>query len=117
MITSEFANQFSQEWLSAWNSHDLDAILSHYADDFEMISPYIVAIAGDPSGTLHGKKEIGQYWAAALAKNPGLCFDLRQVLIGVQSIVIYYQGISGMAGETFVFNQEGKVIKSIAHYE
>lgn len=117
MITSEFANQFSQEWLSAWNSHDLDAILSHYADDFEMISPYIVAIAGDPSGTLHGKKEIGQYWAAALVKYPGLCFDLRQVLIGVQSIVIYYQGISGMAAETFVFNQEGKVIKSIAHYE
>jgi hypothetical protein len=117
MITPEFANQFAQEWLSAWNSHDLEAILTHYADDFEMISPYIVTIAGDPSGTLYGKKEIGQYWAAALAKYPGLYFDLRQVLIGVQSIVIYYQGISGMAAETFVFNQEGKVIKSIAHYE
>jgi hypothetical protein len=30
---------------------------------------------------------------------------------------IYYQGIKGMAAETFVFNQEGKVMKSIAHYE
>jgi len=117
MITSEFANQFAQEWLSSWNNHDLDAILSHYADDFEMISPYIVAITGESSGTLQGKKAVGQYWAAALAKYPELHFELRQVLVGVQCIVIYYQGISGMAGEIFVFSQEGKVIKSIAHYE
>ena len=117
MITSEFANQFAGEWLSSWNSHNLDLILSHYADDFEMISPYIVAITGEPSGTLQGKKAVGQYWATALAKYPGLYFDLRQVLIGVQSVVIYYQGISGMAVETFIFNQEGKVMKSIAHYE
>ena len=117
MITPEFANQFAQDWLSAWNSHNLEAILSHYADDFEMISPYIVAITGEPSGTLHGKKAIGQYWATTLAKYPQLHFQLHQVLIGVQSVVIYYQGLKGMAAETFVFNQEGKVIKSIAHYE
>jgi ketosteroid isomerase-like protein len=68
MITSEFASQFSQEWLSAWNAHDLESILSHYADDFEMISPYIVAITGESSGVLKGKKAIGEYWCAALAK-------------------------------------------------
>ena len=117
MITSEFARQFSQEWLSAWNAHDLEAILSHYADDFEMISPYIVAITGESSGVLKGKKAIGEYWGTALAKHPELHFELRQVLIGVQSVVIYYLGIKGMAAETFVFNQEGKVMKSIAHYE
>lgn len=59
MITPEFASQFSQEWLSAWNGHDLEAILSHYAEDFEMISPYIVAITGEPSGTLKGKRAVG----------------------------------------------------------
>ena len=117
MISSEFASQFSQEWLSAWNAHDLESILSHYADDFEMISPYIVAITGESSGVLKGKKAIGEYWGTALAKYPELHFELRQVLIGVQSVVIYYQGIKGMAAETFVFNQEGEVMKSIAHYE
>ena len=117
MITPTFAQEFSLHWLSAWNSHDLEAILSHYADDFEMISPYIVAITGEPSGTLRDKKAIGQYWALALAKYPQLHFQLHQVLIGVQSIVIYYQGLKGMAAETFVFKQEGKIIKSIAHYE
>jgi ketosteroid isomerase-like protein len=39
MMTAEFAAQFAEEWIAAWNSHDLDRILSHYADDFEMASP------------------------------------------------------------------------------
>lgn len=117
MIDSEFAHQFAQEWVSAWNSHDLEAIFSHYTDDFEMISPYILAITGEPSGILKGKRAIGEYWGAALTKYPELHFGLRQVLIGVQSVVIYYKGIKGVAAETFVFNQEGKVIRSIAHYE
>lgn len=39
MISPEFAAQFAQEWVVAWNSRDLDRILLHYADDFEMFSP------------------------------------------------------------------------------
>ena len=58
MVTSEFAQQFAKEWASAWNIHDLEAILSHYAEDFEMISPYIVAITGEPSGALKGKRAV-----------------------------------------------------------
>lgn len=91
MATPEFANQFTQEWLRSWNAHGLDAILSHYADDFEMIFPYIVAITRQPSGTLKSKKLIGKYWDEALSKYPKLHFDLCNVLIGVQSIVIYYK--------------------------
>ena len=30
------ANEFAAEWIEAWNAHDLDRILSHYTDDFEM---------------------------------------------------------------------------------
>ena len=28
---------FPDEWIAAWNSHDLDAIMSHYADDVTLI--------------------------------------------------------------------------------
>ncbi|HEX5049396.1 MAG TPA: nuclear transport factor 2 family protein, partial [Gammaproteobacteria bacterium] len=42
MITQDFAQTFAHEWIDAWNSHDLDRILSHYADDFVMSSPRIV---------------------------------------------------------------------------
>lgn len=66
IITREFADRFAQEWVDAWNSHDLERVLSHYADDFEMSSPYIAQIAGEPSGMLKGKPAIAAYWAHAL---------------------------------------------------
>jgi hypothetical protein len=51
MMTSEFARQFAHEWIAAWNAHDLAQVLSHYTDDFEMSSPFIVQFPEDASGT------------------------------------------------------------------
>jgi ketosteroid isomerase-like protein len=49
MLDKAFAENFAAEWIAAWNSHDLDRVLSHYAGDFEMSSPIIAQIAGEPS--------------------------------------------------------------------
>jgi ketosteroid isomerase-like protein len=40
MLTLEQAQSFASSWASAWNAHDLDRVLEHYEDDFEMASPY-----------------------------------------------------------------------------
>lgn len=55
MICQQKANQIGQEWSDAWNLHDLNAILSHYADDVEFTSPFGVKLLGNPNGTA-GKK-------------------------------------------------------------
>ena len=117
MIDQEFAEHFAQEWIDSWNGHDLDRVLSHYADDFEMSSPVIVTIAGEPSGTLKGKEEVGAYWAQALRLIPDLRFELISVLIGVDSIALYYKGARGrLAAEVFLFDPARKVAKAYAHY-
>jgi ketosteroid isomerase-like protein len=54
-----FAERFANEWIAAWNSHDLERILEHYEDDFEMSSPIIAALAGESSGKLRGKLAVG----------------------------------------------------------
>jgi ketosteroid isomerase-like protein len=41
MMKPGFAERFAKEWVAAWNAHDLDRVLSHYEDDFEMPSPII----------------------------------------------------------------------------
>ena len=92
MITKEFAEHFAREWIESWNTHDLDRILSHYTDDFEMSSPVITKITDEASGTLKGKNKIGAYWAKALQLNPGLHFDLITILFGVNSITPRCQG-------------------------
>ncbi len=33
MIDRPFAEHFAAEWIAVWNSHDLEAILAHYADN------------------------------------------------------------------------------------
>ena len=116
MITHEFATRFTEEWVADWNSHDLDHILSHYADDFEMSSPYIQKIVGETSGLLKGKATVAAYWAKALGRMPGLHFELHCTLVGTDSLVIYYKGAKGMAAEFFSFGPNGKVMKSCAHY-
>jgi len=30
MIDRNFAARFAREWIAAWNSHDLERVLSHY---------------------------------------------------------------------------------------
>lgn len=117
MLDQAFAQQFAQEWIAAWNSHDLAQVLSHYADDFEMNSPMIAQIAGEPSGKLKGKQAVGAYWSKALAMLPDLKFELVAVLVGVDSLVIqYYSAGRRPAAEVFQFGPDHKVVKAFAHY-
>ena len=116
MITRAFADRFAHEWLEAWNSHDLDLILSHYSDDFVMSSPRIAAVAGEPSGVLRGKAVIGAYWAKALTAAPELRFELIGTFVGIDSIVLHYQGVRGPAAEVFFFDAEGRVVRAAATY-
>ena len=118
MFTKEKAQEFAHHWVQSWNSHDMEQIFSHYTDDFEMTTPFIVSIMNEPTGTLRGKDKVKAYWSTALAKYPDLHFSMVDVLYGVNSITIYYQSILGKkALEVFLFNADGKVYKSIAHYD
>lgn len=116
MIDKEFAEHFAADWIDSWNKHDLLRILSHYTDDFEMSSPIIIKVAGEPSGTLKGKAAVGSYWTLALQLNPNLHFELVHTLVGVNSITLYYNGVRGPSAEVFHFNPEGKVTQAYAHY-
>ena len=116
MITKEFAEKFAQDWIGAWNSHDLNRILAHYRDEFVMSSPKIAAIAGEKSGTLFGKDKVAKYWAKALALFPKLHFQLIKIFVGSDSIVLYYQGVSGPVTEVFFFDSDGYVVKAAANY-
>lgn len=112
-----FAEDFAADWIASWNAHDLDRILSHYSDDFEMSSPMIVHVANEPSGTLRGKAAVGAYWKKALALIPDLRFELLSVLAGVSSVTLYYKGSRGrLAAEVFHFGPDHKVIRAFAHY-
>lgn len=111
------AEEFAKDWIAAWNAHDLDQILSHYEDDFEMSSPAITLLTGDLSGKLQGKKAVGDYWDGALKKYPNLRFELLNVVRGASSVTLIYQGVLGLSVEVFFFSDSGKVARAYAHYD
>jgi hypothetical protein len=112
-----FAERFAAEWIDAWNAHDLERILSHYDEGFEMTSPVIVQIAGEPSGSLRGKSAVGAYWQKALTLMPDLKFELQAVLAGVHGITIIYKGAQGrLAAEVLHFGESGQIVRAFAHY-
>jgi hypothetical protein len=91
-------------------------ILAHYEDVFEMSSPVIIALAGEPSGKLRGKAAVGAYWAKALKEARDLHFKLVTALAGVDSVTIYYEGPRGLAAEVLHIGPTGKVRAAFAHY-
>src|SRR4051812_1100708 len=112
MLNRDFALRFAHAWIGGWNRHDLDAVLSHYAEDFQMSSPYIAEFVGEASGILKGKAAIRAYWTKALKTVPNLRFELVDVLAGADSLVIYYRGVRGMAAEMFHFDANAKVVRA-----
>lgn len=111
------AKKFTQRWINSWNTHDLDDILSHYAEDIEVTTPMIKMALGSGTGTLKGKEAVGNYWKKAMEKNPDLHFELYEVTQGVNSVALYYKTIMNKkAIEAMFFNEQGKVNRMFSFY-
>lgn len=118
MLTHEQARALAHEWVAAWNARDLERVLAHYTDDFEMSSPLIVRLMGEPSGTLTGKAAVSHYWRTAMAGNPDLHFDLLGVYTGANSITIAYRNQKGVpAAEVLFLGEDGRAYRAAAHYQ
>ena len=81
-IDRKFAEDFAREWEKAWNAHDLEEILSHYSEDFQMTSPFIPTAMDESTGTLKGKDKVGEYRLKALDRYPELRFQTQMVRLG-----------------------------------
>ena len=111
------AKQFAANWSAAWNSHDLDAILSHYSPDVVLTSPVAVKIMNDPSGTVRGKAALENYFKLGLEAYPNLHFDLQDVMQGLSSVVLCYVNQKGTKTAEFMeLDEDGKVARVVANY-
>ncbi len=106
---------FAQDWIAAWNAHDLERILAHYAPEIVFLSPVAEKRVGN--GRVVGIPALRAYWGAGLAAQPDLRFDLLGVLVGHDCLTIHYRNHRGQsAAETFEVSGEGKVVRSYACY-
>ncbi len=117
-LQASFAHEFAQDWVGAWNSHDVERILAHYDDEVLLVSPVALKLlAGD--GTVRGKAALREYFVRGLAAFPDLRFDLIDVFWGVETIVVYY--INNVRGsktaEVMLLNAAGNIRHVWANYD
>ncbi|BBC00806.1 ketosteroid isomerase-like protein [Bradyrhizobium japonicum] len=84
-----------RDWIAAWNARDLERVLAMYAEDAEMTSDRIPPLGFGASGTVRGKASLRAYWSAALAKLPELHFELIDLYVSPDSVVVFYQNERG----------------------
>jgi hypothetical protein len=82
---------FSEQWVGAWNAHDVEAVLKHFHEDVVFTSPVAAKLLPQTAGVVHGKPALRHYWTQALQRIPDLRFVVEGVYQGVDTIVIAYR--------------------------
>jgi ketosteroid isomerase-like protein len=110
-------NEFAREWIAAWNAHDLERVLSHYASDVELSSPLAAERVPGSGGYVRGEAALRLYWEPALAANPDLHFELEAVLTAVDGCTILYRNHRGqLVAESLFWNDAGLVTRAAVAY-
>ena len=116
-MTKDEAWKLANQWVSAWNAHDLDSIMAHYEDQVELTSPVAAKLLGKPDGRVVGKANLRAYFQRGLEAYPELQFRLEDVLWGLNSVVLYYANQKGTrTAECMELSAVGKVARVVANY-
>ena len=111
------AEVFARDWIAAWNSRDLERILKHYSPEVEFSSPFVNRLIGPGQHTVKGMAVLRLYFTRALNAYPDLCFTLRRVYAGTNSVVVEYRSVEGrLAAEMMRFDEAGFISRVDAHY-
>jgi hypothetical protein len=110
---------FAQEWIEAFNGHDLERILSHYADDVRLISPFYLQFTEGRTDELNGISELRHYFGTALQRYSALRFSLLEVTEGSRGLCIRYHTNLGdrIAMEAIELDAFGKAARVLCHYK
>jgi ketosteroid isomerase-like protein len=101
---------YADEWVRAWNAHDIEAVLDHFCDDVVFTSPVAARAVPESGGMVRGKAALRDYWTAALSQQSDLQFEVIAVYRGESTLVINYRNHRGqLVNEVLMFDGDGLV--------
>jgi len=99
----------AQEWLDAWNAHDPERVVAHFADDVVVRSPVAGQLRPGSNGELRGKDQVLSYYRDGLGAAPDLRFSLVEVCIGVDEVTIVYRNQRDvLVAEALTLREDGQ---------
>lgn len=113
--TAEDAVSFAEHHIAVWNRRDPHEIVELYAENVELTSPFAEQVVGTP--VVRGRDGLREYFGRAVDANPGLRFEIVDVLRGLDGITLYMRGVGGrLVADVLVVNADGLIEKVSAHY-
>ncbi len=117
-LSPEQGRALAEEWLAAWNAHDLDSIMALYAPGVSFQTPTIIDTLGLPDGRVEGLERLREHFAFGLKRLPDLHFDLDQIYLGVRSVAIAYRWHDGTrVCELHEYDTNSLIERVQAHYQ
>ena len=106
MTTHEIANN----WLKAFNEHDLEKLLSLYDDNAEHFSPKLKLRKPETNGIIKGKSEMRKWWKDAFDRLPDLSYHEKTITANNERVFMEYTRI--VSGEESMVVAEVLEIKN-----
>jgi hypothetical protein len=119
-ISYEFAAHHIEKWVKGWTDHNLNAIMSSYAEELEFSSPKIRAVLGEnENNTISSKRELNTYFSAGLERFPNLKFKIMDFTVSDNKVILEYS--ANLDGKSIVyviekFEFENELVKKSGAY-
>jgi limonene-1,2-epoxide hydrolase len=110
------AGRFVEAWCANWCKVDIDAVVSHFAENAEMRSPLALKLTESP--VIAGAENIRAYWQRAYGGIESA--DLKILSWGwddaIARLTVWWQLGDTRASEFMDFDGTGRVVRSEAFY-
>ena len=121
-LSQDFISDHIKHWINAWNSKDIELILSLYSDNIKFSSPKIKKLFSDYDiNIIKDKDSLKNYFSISLQKFPNLIFESVDFVTKDNIIILEYVAypndqVKWNILEKFKFDENGKVIESSIYY-
>ncbi|MBK8613791.1 MAG: nuclear transport factor 2 family protein [Flavobacteriales bacterium] len=80
----------AHEWFASFNTHDLETLLSLYADDAEHYSPKLKVRRPETEGWVRGKAALREWWRDAFERLPSLHYEVVKLTGDTEQVFMEY---------------------------
>jgi ketosteroid isomerase-like protein len=119
-MTSQKNLSIAHTWFEAFNSHNLEKLLSLYDDDAEHYSPKLKIKHPNTNGLISGKDNLRNWWQDAFEKIPSLKYKVTSLTSNDDRVFMEYIRTVSNEDDLLVAEvleiKEGKILASRVYH-
>lgn len=119
-MTENILQSIAFRWFDAFNSHQLEQLLSLYDDEAKHFSPKLKTRKPETNGLVEGKEALREWWKDAFERLPSLHYKVTSLTANNDRVFMEY--VRNVAGEEDMLVAEvlevkdGKIIASRVYH-